>query len=329
MELLERRLVDDHDGGAGGVARASPREHIGLVEDLQCRDDRHDAGDEHRRADEGQRDAGELAPAARPVDVGGLVDVLGYRGQAADEQQEGEAEVLPDVDEHGDAHGARRRREPAHRAQPDEAEDRVDGAEVLVEQIAHDEGDRGGGQDEREEEGRPEEGAQPARHPRLHEHGEDERHEDLQGDGDDDETEGVEEGHPDRRVRRHGREVVETDELRGRDDVPVEEGEEDRGRHGEEGEEPDPDHGGSEEAGGEPALPAAGGGACAGGDVGHDHSRASASSRSRCRLLSAVRTFSREPVTALRTFLRRAVSTAASCGGAGMGAVVGNRSSVS
>ena len=182
----------------------------------------------------------------------------------------------------------------------------VDQAEVLVEQVAHDDRHRRGRQDEREEQHRAEERLEEPGHPGVDEHREHEGDGELQGDGDDDEADGVEERHPDRRVGRDIGEILQADESGGRDDVPREEGQDDRGQDRQEGEQAQSDDGGGQEQSDEKlAL--------------HVHaSRArvrSSSSRS-----SAAGSAAAEPVTAPRTFLMRAVSTAACCGGAGIGA---------
>ena len=88
--------------------------------------DRHDGGDQRRRAHQRERDPPELLPARGAVDLRGLVDLLGDRGQAAQEQQEGEAEVLPDVHEYDHDHRPVRRGQPRNFGHAEQVEDVVD-----------------------------------------------------------------------------------------------------------------------------------------------------------------------------------------------------------
>src|ERR1700694_358672 len=69
LDVLECRLVDEHDDGAGGVAWPTLDHDKRLVEDLEAADDCSDHGEKDAGAQHGQDDVPEPAPTGGAVHV--------------------------------------------------------------------------------------------------------------------------------------------------------------------------------------------------------------------------------------------------------------------
>ena len=141
------------------------RDHPDHVEDLQRADHRQEHPDPDRRAEQRDRDVPLDLPPARAVDRGGLGQLVRHVRQSGEEQDDGEADVLPGEDEQQRPDDHVEVGEPRlhQAAQPERPQQGVRRAVVHQDELPHDaDGDLGehvGHEDQQPEHGAPAEAA--------------------------------------------------------------------------------------------------------------------------------------------------------------------------
>ena len=134
------------------------------LEHLQRADRRVDDREEQDGRNPGQHDAEEPPPVAGAVHDRRLDQRLRHALQRGDENDHEEAGVLPDIHDHDRHHGVPARCEPMDWGETEPDKVVIDDAEIVAVEIAPDDRHEGCGDDDRQEEGEPEQVEQDGRH---------------------------------------------------------------------------------------------------------------------------------------------------------------------
>ena len=161
----EGPAVGLRDEDVGAAVRLAAADEIDDVEHVERPDAPEDDRWEQRRLQQRKRHEVKALPAARPVDLGGLLEVPRDRLKRAERDHHHEGEAEPGV--RRDVRGERGRPvgEPGHGLDADQGEEPVDRAELAVEHALPDERGDVARHRPRQDEQRPEHAAEA--HPGL------------------------------------------------------------------------------------------------------------------------------------------------------------------
>lgn len=218
-------MLDDTDRGVERSA-ASHDEH-GL-EDLERSDEGDDRDQEEGWRQHRQRHIDESSPRARAVDLRGVIEMCRDSLQTRQNDDEGKADRLPQVDHDDRRHRPRRRQQPALGGNAQQIQVVVDEAEVGIEDEVPDQRDRRPGHDDRKEYRGAKQVAQDDGNIALNRQRQCERESHVEHERPKSEDKRVDNGLAPTRVLEQRPVVLQPNELGVRKQIPLEEAESDR-----------------------------------------------------------------------------------------------------